>query len=191
MKERSARNIVCSKTLVVKPERINDVLKLCQDVTTLSVEKAADKKAGIMVFDCVRDSWDTNVFHFWERYESVDSCNKHTTSPDVMKFMEKVQPHLEQPIGIAYYEWKSGQLGPSAVQIGPKGEGGLDDASGASGAAGGASMKQSSSTVDLTQIPEYGDEEENVIVEVQKTVTAQIDTFKGMFKKFLGLGGKE
>ena len=34
---------------------------------------------------------------------------------------------------------------------GPKGEGGLDDATGASGAAGGASLKQSSSTVDLSK----------------------------------------
>lgn len=34
---------------------------------------------------------------------------------------------------------------------GPKGEGGLDDATGASGAAGGASMKQTSSAVDLSK----------------------------------------
>jgi hypothetical protein len=34
---------------------------------------------------------------------------------------------------------------------GPKGEGGLDDATGASGAAGGASMKQSSNAFDLCE----------------------------------------
>lgn len=34
---------------------------------------------------------------------------------------------------------------------GPKGEGGLDDATGASGAAGGASYKQTSATVDLSE----------------------------------------
>ncbi len=34
---------------------------------------------------------------------------------------------------------------------GPKGEGGLDDATGASGSSGGASMKQTSATVDLSK----------------------------------------
>ena len=35
------------------------------------------------------------------------------------------------------------------MAAGPKGEGGLDDATGASGAAGGAGLKQTSATVDL------------------------------------------
>jgi hypothetical protein len=35
--------------------------------------------------------------------------------------------------------------------LGPKGEGGLDDATGAGGSGGGASMKQSSGAVDLGQ----------------------------------------
>ncbi len=39
----------------------------------------------------------------------------------------------------------------SLLLPGPKGEGGLDDATGASGAAGGASMKQTSGTVDLSE----------------------------------------
>lgn len=43
-------------------------------------------------------------------------------------------------------------FGPSVHgDAGPKGEGGLDDATGASGAAGGASMKQTSNTVDLSE----------------------------------------
>ena len=46
------------------------------------------------------------------------------------------------------------RLGPEyddarRVYVGPKGEGGLDDASGGNGGAGGASMKQSSAVVDL------------------------------------------
>ena len=40
---------------------------------------------------------------------------------------------------------------------GPKGEGGLDDATGATGSAGGASMKQTSSVVDLGKV-RRGDE---------------------------------
>ena len=39
----------------------------------------------------------------------------------------------------------------TACCSGPKGEGGLDDATGAGGSGGGASMKQSSGAVDLGQ----------------------------------------
>lgn len=38
-----------------------------------------------------------------------------------------------------------------ALRAGPKGEGGLDDATGASGAAGGASYKQTSRAFDLSE----------------------------------------
>jgi hypothetical protein len=53
---------------------------------------------------------------------------------------------------MALYEWVDGALGPASMQGGPKGEGGLDDATGASGAAGGASMKQTSRSFDLGAI---------------------------------------
>ena len=73
--------------------------------------------------------------------------------------MNKVQPLLDGPIGMALYEMKNGQLGAIGVQGGPRGEGGLDDATGASGAAGGASYKQTSGTVDLTKVKEEDDAE--------------------------------
>lgn len=52
---------------------------------------------------------------------------------------------------MALYEWNDGQLGAVCLQGGPKGEGGLDDATGASGAAGGAGLKQTSATLDLSE----------------------------------------
>jgi hypothetical protein len=91
------------------------------------------------------------VFHFWELYEGNAAMGRHNTTPEVAAFMEKVQPLLEGPVGMALYEWKDGKIGATAVQGGPRGEGGLDDATGATGAAGGASYKQTSATVDLSE----------------------------------------
>eukprot|EP00798_Chlamydomonas_sp_ICE-L_P020313 gene20313-27069_t len=65
----------------------------------------------------------------------------------------------------------------------PKGEGGLDDATGASGAAGGASLKQTSATVDLTNMTE---EDESDIAEAVKK---QVDAFTSMFSN--AFGGKK
>ena len=76
---------------------------------------------------------------------------RHNTSPELSKFMEKLADLLDRPVGMALYAMKDGKVGMAAVQGGPKGEGGLDDATGASGAAGGASYKQTSATVDLSE----------------------------------------
>ncbi|KXZ52883.1 hypothetical protein GPECTOR_8g263 [Gonium pectorale] len=111
------------------------------------------------MFDCVRDGWETNTFHFWERYETTEAFGDHTAAPRMVQLMTKLQPHLERPVGISLYSYEEGRLGPSAIQAGkyrcPKGEGGLDDATGASGAAGGASYKQTSRAFDLTKINEH------------------------------------
>ena len=48
------------------------------------------------------------------------------------------------------------------MQGGVKGEGGLDDATGTNRFGGGASMKQTSATVDLTRFTEKDDEEKVV-----------------------------
>ena len=66
--------------------------------------------------------------------------------------MKKVQVLLDGPVGMVLYEMKDGKLGMASVQGGPRGEGGLDDATGATGAAGGASYKQTSGTVDLSKL---------------------------------------
>ena len=105
------------------------------------------KKIKISFF---QDGGEANVFHFWELYESNTAMGRHNTVPEVEGFMQKVQPLLEGPIGMALYEMKNGKLGQASVQGGPRGEGGLDDATGATGAAGGASYKQTSGTIDLS-----------------------------------------
>jgi len=59
-----------------------------------------------------------NVFHLWERYESNTAMGRHNTTPELTQFMEKVVPLLEQPVGMALYEWQNGQLGPVSLQGG-------------------------------------------------------------------------
>jgi len=93
----------------------------------------------------------TGMFHFWELYESNAALGRHNTTPEYESFMNKVQVLLDGPVGMVLYEMKDGKLGMASVQGGPRGEGGLDDATGASGTAGGAGYKQTSGVVDLTK----------------------------------------
>eukprot|EP00882_Tetradesmus_deserticola_P007000 GHRQ01007372.1.p1 GENE.GHRQ01007372.1~~GHRQ01007372.1.p1 ORF type:complete len:242 (+),score=81.25 GHRQ01007372.1:210-935(+) len=157
VKAKSARQVACSKTLVSKPEHTEEVQQLCQQAMEFSQKQMGNRSSGIQEFTCSADGWVSNVFHFWERYDSNVSLGKHNTTPEMEQFMNKVVPLLEKPVGMALYEYRDGQLGPPSMQSGPKGEGGLDDATGASGAAGGASYKQTSTAAQLQSL---ADEEE-------------------------------
>lgn len=158
IKKDTAKHVVCSKTLVGKPDQVKRLQRKCQDILDFSLGRAANKQNGILEFTCSQDSYATNVFHFWERYDGNTSMGRHNTTPEFMKFMEGVQNLIQEPIGLALYVSKGGQLSHACVQGGPKGEGGLDDATGASKAAGGgASMKQTSQTVNLGDV-KRGDE---------------------------------
>jgi quinol monooxygenase YgiN len=137
---------------VAKPEHKEAVQQLCKEVTEFSTARMKERSNGIQEFNCMVDGWQDNVVHFWERYDSNVMLGRHNTTPEVETFMNKVVPLLEQPIGMALYEYRNGQIGPPSMQMGPKGEGGLDDATGASGAAGGASYKQTSRATQLATV---------------------------------------
>ena len=55
--------------------------------------------------------------------------------------------YVEKPVGIALFEYVNGEIGNCCVEIGPKGEGGLDDATGANKYGGGARYEQTSNAV--------------------------------------------
>jgi quinol monooxygenase YgiN len=148
IKRGSDKTIVCSKTVVAKKGSEAAVQDLCQQVLDFSKQQMADRSNGILEFSVNHDFEDKNVFHFWERYTSNATMGQHNTQPEITKFMENVQQYMEQPVGMALYEMKNGQISSACIQGGPKGEGGLDDATGAGGG-GGASMKQSSGAVDI------------------------------------------
>lgn len=131
VKEKTGKQVVCSKTLVARKEAAAQVQTLCQGIVTYTEDRMRDRTSGIQQYQCMRDGFEDNVFHFYERYASNAHLGRHNTSDEVVKFMTSVQPLLEAPVGMALYEFKNGRLGVAAVQGGPKGEGGLDDATGA------------------------------------------------------------
>ncbi|KAK9830333.1 hypothetical protein WJX72_011082 [[Myrmecia] bisecta] len=131
---------------------------MCKQLVAFSDARKAQKGSGVHEFVCNQDNYEANVFHFWERYESNSHMGLHNSTPEVSKFMNEVQEHLEGPIGMALYEWKDGKISNACIQGGPKGEGGLDDATGAGGS-GGAGHKQTSGVVDLGDV-QRGSEEE-------------------------------
>jgi len=91
IKKDTAKHVVCSKTLIGKPDQVKRLQRKCQDILDFSLGKAQNKENGILEFTCSQDSYATNVFHFWERYDGNTSLGRHNTSPEYMKFMEGVR----------------------------------------------------------------------------------------------------
>ena len=152
------RQVVCSKTLVAKPGNEEAVKAACQ---ALVAACAPSPRAGVVEFQFHCDAYEPSTFHFWERYASNVALGRHNTRPDVVQFMESVVPLLEGPIGMVLYEWRDGVgLSAACAQGGPKSEGGLDDAPGGNGMAGGAGMKQTSATLELGVKGQEGEEKE-------------------------------
>ncbi|EFJ50920.1 hypothetical protein VOLCADRAFT_103706 [Volvox carteri f. nagariensis] len=156
-KARSLKQVAVSRTLIAKKDHEAQVASIAGEILKWSEQECEVAGKGIVAFDCVRDGWEANTFHFWERYVNTEAFGAHTTAPRMIELLEKLQPHLEKPIGMSLYSYEDGRIGPVAIQAGPKGEGGLDDATGASGAAGGASYKQTSRAFDLTKVDEHAE----------------------------------
>jgi len=161
----AARQVVCSKTLIAKEGCEEEVSTLCAGmVATLAPAPpptgggpAPARVRGVLDARLLTDTANPRTFHLWERYDSNRSLGEVNTGEPYAAFMRSVVPLLEGPVGMALYEWKDGQLGAPAVQGGPKGEGGLDDATGGQGMPGGAGMKQTSAAFDLGNL-ERGEE---------------------------------
>jgi len=134
---------------------------LCGSVCALWLTpcpQARTKKLGIEAFDAHEDPFEPGTFHWWERYTSADALRSYCSSAGQQAFEEGLLPLLEGGIGMLLYEWADGKLGSPSIPIGPKGEGGLDDATGQSGGAGGgAGYTQTSGAVDLGKV-RRGDE---------------------------------
>lgn len=135
------RTVVFTARLESKAETRDEVMSACSALVDSTLKNMTPAQ-GILSFDCSEDGHEKGIFHFWQRYTDNRSMSRHLASPEFEAFMEKVSPSLENPIAMALYEYKDGQLGPMAYPNGPKGEGGLDDATGASKMAAGAGMQQ-------------------------------------------------
>eukprot|EP00798_Chlamydomonas_sp_ICE-L_P020314 gene20314-27070_t len=91
VKTNSGKQVVCSKTLVAKKGKEEQVRKLCGKVLEFGVAQAADRKNGIMEYQCVKDGWEDNVFHFYERFDSNVSMGRYNSTETVTEFMKKAR----------------------------------------------------------------------------------------------------
>mmetsp|Transcript_26120 Transcript_26120/g.55866 ORF Transcript_26120/g.55866 Transcript_26120/m.55866 type:complete len:177 (-) Transcript_26120:46-576(-) len=139
------KNVVCTKTVLAKAEHAAKVKELCAKYE----EDMKANQAGILAFECTEDNFDENAVHFWERYKNSAYFNQGMQSKETTAFLKEVAEYVEKPVGIALFEYANGQIGNACVEIGPKGEGGLDDATGANKYGGGARYEQTSNTVQL------------------------------------------
>lgn len=94
IKKSGAKHVICSKTLVAKPDQTKRLQKKCQDILDFSIGKASNPENGIIEFSCNQDIYDKNVFHFWERYDGNTNLGRHNTTPEFVKFMEGVSSLL-------------------------------------------------------------------------------------------------
>lgn len=153
----SDRSFLMSTTLVAKHEEEDKVVELCRLITEWGQEKQKDRTSGVLQFGCFADLYGKHTYHFMERYSSFENIVSFRSLPEHTKFMNDVRPLLTQPIALAVYEYWNGQIGHMRTPMGPKGEGGLDDATGQAGIGGGVSHKQQSKPVQNTEIPEKKD----------------------------------
>ncbi|GMH36120.1 hypothetical protein BSKO_03988 [Bryopsis sp. KO-2023] len=149
VKRASYKNVVCSKTLIAKKAYIKKLQRECKSMSEFAQKEMSNRENGILSFEVFQDPFEENQIHFMERYLDNTKMGEFNSSTRFTKFMKDVQTYLEEPVGLALYEWRDGQLGASSMQGGPKGEGGLDDATGASGMAAGAGLRQTSAAVNL------------------------------------------
>ncbi|KAH7427663.1 hypothetical protein KP509_10G054100 [Ceratopteris richardii] len=135
------RSFLINSTLKAQEGEIEKVAKLCDDIRVWAREKKKDATVGCKHFDCYVDLYEKNVFHFMEEYMSVLHMNDFRASPEHIRFFEEVRPLLLEPIALSVYEIRDGKISCMLNPIGPKGEGGLDDATGQAGRGGDAYMK--------------------------------------------------
>ena len=139
------KSVVCNKTLVCKEGKEDEVQELCAAYTDAMKASAS----GVLSFECTRDTHDDLQFHFWERYKDAASFSAAMAGEETQGFLGEVSEKLQKPVGVSLFEYADGKVGSACVEVGPKGEGGLDDATGANKYGGGARYEQTSTAVQL------------------------------------------
>ncbi len=140
-KRKAPKQIACSKTLKCQKSKKKQIEQLCENIYEFSSSRRKETSAGIVSFEYFRDPEDDCIFHFWEVYESDDAFSNHTSSQEMKDFLKKASSMIDDGVGVSLYEIKDGNIGMAAIAEGPKGEGGLEDATGA-GSVGGAGYTQ-------------------------------------------------
>ena len=144
-RRKQEKSVVCNKTLVCKEGKEDEVQELCAAYADAMKASAS----GVLSFECTRDTHDDLQFHFWERYKDASSFSAAMAGEKTQGFLGEVSEKLQKPVGVSLFEYADGKVGSACVEVGPKGEGGLDDATGANKYGGGARYEQTSTAVQL------------------------------------------
>jgi hypothetical protein len=67
VKTSGAKNVVCSKTIIAQPDKRDKVAAVLAEIVNYSEERAKDKSSGVIQVQCVKDQWDDDTFHCYER----------------------------------------------------------------------------------------------------------------------------
>jgi len=125
----SARSVVMTSLLIAEPQHAAEVREACGKLQAWAQQQQERGKVpGCLQFEVCEDTFDEGVFHFWEHYASTGSLQEVQAQAKYKDFLAQVRPKLSKPIGLGLYEYRDGSISPMRCPIGPKGEGGLDDA---------------------------------------------------------------
>jgi len=90
---------------------------------------AASRTDGlVMTASATQNQEDPCDFMVLLRYESMHTMRDHQTQASFKEMLDKMEPHLEKPIGLYLMDEQFGQAGMARYPFGPGGEGGRDDA---------------------------------------------------------------
>lgn len=144
VKAGNARGVMFHQTLVAIPEQAQVVREMCQKRVQVADNLNGDekKRKGPSEAYLEQDPSEQNVFFLWEKYPSNMAMAERQAEAGNVQWLEEVRPMLEEPVRMVLYEYQGDMLGVPSVYLGPKGEGGLDDATGAAGTNAGASYNQ-------------------------------------------------
>lgn len=140
---RSAReHVVLVSTLVPKEGHEAELRELCDGVVHWAAKSVGEPHSGVEEFYAHKDEFDEGVVHFWQRFTGPDAMGKLHNNVVYASFLKKASDVLREPMSMGMYRYLDGKISCMMHPYGPKGEGGVDDATGQAGMAGGAGYQQ-------------------------------------------------
>ena len=137
-------------TLVPAAGNEEGVREQCARIVGWAQGKLDDPASGLKEFHAHADELDSNVVHIWQRFASADAMGRLHNTVEYATFHRDVAELLVEPMAMGMYRsTHDGKISCLMYPFGPKGEGGVDDATGQGGMAGGVGYKQHVK-VDLT-----------------------------------------
>ena len=99
IRKKAPKQIAVSRSITSRPEVIDKMGGLCQELYEHTLRVAADE--DIQSFDFWKDP-DEPVFHFYEVYESDRAFTNYYNSDEMKDFLKKVEPLAALDIGMTY-----------------------------------------------------------------------------------------